>query len=56
LSSQERTRLTPQARKITRPPEFRQPKQLTARADYNCDRMMLARTQRDYFSPYTCRQ
>jgi hypothetical protein len=50
------SRSRPQTRKSSRPAEFKQAKRLTARADYQFDRMSWMRVQREYFSPYTCRQ
>jgi hypothetical protein len=56
VSPQQTSRSRPQTRKSSRPAEFRQTKQLIARADYQFDRMSWMRVRREYFSPYTCRQ
>lgn len=56
MSLQQTSRSRPETRKSSRPAEFKQAKQLTARADYQLNRMGWMRVQRDYFSPYACRQ
>jgi hypothetical protein len=56
MSPDQPSRTRPQSRKPARPAEFRQTRPLTARADYQLDRMSWMRIQRDYFSPYACRQ
>jgi len=56
VSPHQSSRTRPQSRKPARPAEFRQTRPLTARTDYQLDRMSWMRVQRDYFSPYACRQ